>query len=247
MHHAASSLVTLLGALFPLVTAHGAVTSYVIDSVTYPGYEGYSPQYGPDTIEREWTSYNPIMTPETPDITCNGGTSADLTAQISPGSTVTAKWKQWTHRQGPVTVWMYACPTSTIEACTGQEGANWFKIDEMGLTVEPSLLSSDNWGTSIVVDELEWTSTIPEGLKSGLYLLRHELLALHQANTPQFYPECAQVEVVDGGGSFPTGEYLTAIPGAGYALADDPSVDVNVYASSEPTTFKVHGPPVWNP
>lgn len=54
-------------------------------------------------------------------------------------------------------------------------------------------LSGENWGTAKVLKTLKWDSTIPASLAAGNYLIRHELLALHQANTPQFYAECAQV------------------------------------------------------
>jgi hypothetical protein len=48
-------------------------------------------------------------------------------------------------------------------------------------------LSGTSWGTNKVLKTLQWESTIPASLKAGNYLIRHELLALHQANTPQFY------------------------------------------------------------
>jgi len=233
--------VTLPLILVPLAAAHGAVTSYVLDGKEYPGYEAYAPQYGPPTIQRQWKSYDPIFDVESAAMTCNGGTSADLVAQLAPGAKVTAKYKQWTHRQGPVTVWMYACE-GPIASCDGK-GKKWFKIDEKGLTVQPSSLASNNWGTSIVVDKLEWTLTIPKDLKPGFYLLRHELLALHQSNTPQFYPECAQIEITGSGTAIPAEEYLTSIPG--YAKKTDSNINVDIYSSTA-TTFKVHGPPVWN-
>jgi hypothetical protein len=156
-----------------------------------------------------------------PAMTCNGGTSAPLVANISAGDEITAKWAQWTHQQGPVMVWMYACP-SGFKSCDGK-GAGWFKIDQQGLTAPP--LTSTNWGTAVVEAKLAWTSTIPQNLAPGNYLIRHELLALHQANTPQFYPECAQIYVSGSGTAVPSGSYLTAIPA--YATTTDPSVDVS--------------------
>lgn len=54
-------------------------------------------------------------------------------------------------------------------------------------------LSGTSWGTAKVMKNLYWESTVPKTLAPGNYLVRHELLALHQANTPQFYAECAQV------------------------------------------------------
>jgi hypothetical protein len=65
------------------------------------------------------------------------------------------------------------------------------QIDQDGLSAPP--LSSRNWGTAKVLKNLYWESSIPKSLAPGNYLVRHELLALHQAKTPQFYAECAQV------------------------------------------------------
>jgi hypothetical protein len=45
-------------------------------------------------------------------------------------------------------------------------------------------------------------------------MIRWETLALHQANTPQWYPECAQLQITGSGTTFPTSEYLVSIPGA---------------------------------
>jgi hypothetical protein len=65
------------------------------------------------------------------------------------------------------------------------------QIDQDGLSAPP--LSSRNWGTAKVLKNLYWESSVPKSLAPGKYLVRHELLALHQAKTPQFYAECAQV------------------------------------------------------
>lgn len=151
-------------------------------------------------------------------MTCNGGTSATLSANIAAGENITAIWAQWTHQQGPVMVWMYSC-NGAFDACDGK-GSNWFKIDQMGMTAPP--LTGTNWGTAVVYATLQWTSTIPARLAPGNYLIRHELLALHQADTPQFYPECAQLVVTGSGTATPSGDYLTPIPA--YAAADDPGI-----------------------
>jgi hypothetical protein len=156
-------------------------------------------------------------------MTCNGGTSATLSANIAAGENITAIWAQWTHQQGPVMVWMYPC-NGNFDACDGK-GSNWFKIDQMGMTAPP--LTGTNWGTAVVYATLQWTSTIPARLAPGNYLIRHELLALHQADTPQFYPECAQLVVTGSGTETPSGDYLTPIPA--YAAADDPGILVSSY------------------
>jgi len=57
---------------------------------------------------------------------CNGGTKADLSAPVKAGGTVKALWKQWTHSQGPVMVWMYKC-AGDFTSCDGS-GKKWFKV-----------------------------------------------------------------------------------------------------------------------
>jgi len=232
-----TTALTTASLLVAQVSAHGAVTSYVIAGTTYAGYQGFSPSTTP-VIQRQWPNYNPIMTVTDAAMTCNGGTSAALSANITAGQTVTAKWAQWTHQQGPVMVWMYACG-GAFTSCTGKD-KKWFKIDQMGMTAPP--LSGTAWGTAQVYKTLQWTSTIPKNLAPGNYLIRHELLALHQANTPQFYPECAQLTVTGTGTGVPSGAFLASIPA--YAAQSDPGVTVDTYASTA-TTYTCPGPAVW--
>jgi hypothetical protein len=208
-------------ALAGTAAAHGAVTSYVIGSTTYPGYEGFSPASSPKTIQFQWPDYNPTMTVGDAKIRCNGGNKADLSAPITAGQNITAVWKQWTHEQGPVMVWLFKCPGEFGASCKG-DGKGWFKIDQMGMWGDN--LNSKNWGTAIVLKNLKWSSKIPTNLAPGNYLIRHELLALHQANTPQFYAECAQIVVSGGGAAAPPADYLYSIPT--YAPQNDPGVTV---------------------
>ncbi|KAF2251498.1 lytic polysaccharide monooxygenase [Trematosphaeria pertusa] len=235
-----STAVTAIGLLAAQAAAHGAVTSYVIDGTTYPGYEGFAPATSPKTIQWQWPDYNPTMTVTDKKVMCNGGTSADLTAKVAAGGKVRANWKQWTHAQGPVMVWMYPCG-SDFKSCNGS-GKKWFKIDQMGMTAPP--LSGTSWGANQILTKLYFESTIPKSLKAGNYLIRHEIIALHQANTPQFYAECAQLEVTGSGSASPSGDYLATIPG--YAPQSDPGITVDTYASNAPTTYTPPGPKVWS-
>lgn len=59
-------------------------------------------------------------------VMCNGGTSADLVAKVKAGGKIRAIWKQWTHEQGPVMVWMYKC-SGDFKSCDGS-GKKWFKV-----------------------------------------------------------------------------------------------------------------------
>lgn len=161
------------------------------------------------------------MTSTDAKMTCNGGTSAPLSAKITAGTNITAVWGQWTHQQGPVMVWMYPCD-GAFASCDGKQ-KKWFKIDQMGLY--GSALNSNDWGTGVVYKTLKWSSKIPASLKPGNYLIRHELLALHQANTPQFYPECAQIEVTGSGTASAPANLLASIPA--YAPQSDPGIMVS--------------------
>jgi hypothetical protein len=118
-------------------------------------------------------------------------------------------------------VWLYRC-SGNFASCDGA-GRGWFKIDQMGLVAPP--LSGKAWGTAKIVKDHAWTSKIPAKLKAGNYLVRHELIALHSANSPQFYPECAQVVVTGGGSALPEANYLATIPG--YASQKDPGITVS--------------------
>jgi hypothetical protein len=151
---------------------------------------------------------------------CNGGTSAALVANVTGGSVVTAKWQQWTHQQGPVMAWLYKCPAD-IKSCDGS-GDHWFKIDQMGMTAPP--LKGTSWGTALVYKNLAWTTTLPKDIASRYYLIRHELIAQHQANNPQFYAECAQLKITGSGTAVPAASFMTHIPG--YALQSDSGVTV---------------------
>jgi len=66
---------------------------------SYPAYEGTS-KLKETTIQRQWNSYDPVTSVASPKVRCNGGTSAPQYATVAAGGTVTAKWKQWTHKQG---------------------------------------------------------------------------------------------------------------------------------------------------
>jgi hypothetical protein len=75
---------------------------------------------------------------------CNGGTSADLFAKVAAGGKIRANWKQWTHEQGPVMVWMYKC-ASDFKSCDGS-GKKWFKVrpTQHSLPTIPTMISLFN-------------------------------------------------------------------------------------------------------
>ncbi|KAL2146617.1 hypothetical protein VTI28DRAFT_3116 [Corynascus sepedonium] len=240
MHRTLGSIALLAGG----AAAHGAVTSYNIAGKDYPGYQGFSPS-GEDVIQWQWSDYNPVTQASDSKLRCNGGTGAALAATAAPGDTITANWSQWTHSQGPVLVWMYKCP-GDFSSCDGS-GQGWFKIDEGGFTPGDGIFldseTPSGWAITKIVGGGGWSSKIPDGLAPGNYLVRHELIALHQANAPQFYPECAQVTVTGSGTAEPDSSYKAAIPG--YCSQSDPNISVPINDHSIPQEYTVPGPPVF--
>ncbi|KXX75059.1 Cellulose-growth-specific protein [Madurella mycetomatis] len=245
MFNSAFAAVVLLAAE---AAAHGAVTSYVIAGKNYPGYQGFSPSNSPNVIQWQWPNYNPVTSCTDQKLRCNGGRSASLHAEAKPGDEVTAIWQQWTHSQGPIIVWMYKCP-GEFSSCDGS-GAGWFKIDEAGFSGDGRSVFLDTerpsgWEIAkLVGGNKGYTSRIPQGLAPGNYLIRHELIALHQANAPQFYPECAQIKVTGSGTAQPGSSHKAAIPG--YCSNSDSNIRVPINDHSIPQTYVVPGPPVWN-
>ncbi|MCJ1327783.1 hypothetical protein MMC10_004458 [Thelotrema lepadinum] len=234
----------LAASLATTVSAHGGVLSYSFAGKTYNGFIPYnSAANQPATIQREWDSYNPIQDPTQTTMRCNAnGANSQLTATVAAGSKVEAFWNPWPHTIGPVVVWMAKCPG----ACSSFDGSGnvWFKIDQAGL--ESGTLTTGLWGQGQLINQNStWTSTIPASLPAGQYLLRHELLAIHTSNAPQWYPECAQLTITGSGTKAPTSAYLAAIPGV-YQMSN-PEVDIDIYSNTNQgvTTYTIPGPAVW--
>ena len=93
----------------------------------------------------------------------------------------------------------------------------WFKIDEAGLL---SGTIGDGYRASgkMIDQNSSWTTTIPASVPSGNYLIRFETIALHSLPA-QLYPECAQIQITDGGNRAPTADELVSFPG-GYSASD---------------------------
>lgn len=108
----------------------------------------------------------------------------------------------------------------------------WFKIAEEGQNADGS------WGTDPLTKggNAGYTYTIPECLEPGAYLVRHELIALHDAAQypgPQFYPGCHQI-VVEGSGSTKPKD-LVSFPGA--YVGKDVLYDGKSYTVPGPKVF----------
>lgn len=91
--------------------------------------------------------------------------------------------------------------------------------------------------------------TLPSALAAGDYLLRAEIIALHEADTDytvnpargaQFYASCSQFKITGSGTVSPPGTFGFV---GGYSHAD-PGILYNLYAGA--TSYIIPGPAVWD-
>ncbi|CAG7565360.1 unnamed protein product [Fusarium equiseti] len=132
----------------------------------------------------------------------------------------------WYHYWGPLMVYMADChgPCDKFDS----HRAKWFKIWESGY-------SSTGWpagsiSRAPITDRRTWeqnnlhsnpiTVQVPQKLKSGHYLIRHEVFFSEGENGfPQLFPQCAQLHVTGQGNAVPGSDYLVEFPGA-YKMTD---------------------------
>ena len=141
------------------------------------------------SIQRSYLEINPLhINPNSTNdqLICNNpGAPAKLHAPVVAGTNITAYWGPWTHAQGPLLVWMARCPSYGCSHFIPR-GHDWFKIEQRGLM--EGAVWDGLWGMlEMHNNNNSWTTTIPARLESGHYLIRHELVALHIPNTPEFY------------------------------------------------------------
>jgi cellulase len=150
------------------------------------------------------------------------------------------EWNTWpSSHKGPVIDYLASCngACSTVDKTT----LEFFKIDEAGLisdTESPGTWATDN----LIANNNSWAITIPTGIASGPYVLRHEIIALHSAGSTdgaQSYPQCINIEVTGGGSDVPAGTLGEAL----YSETD-PGILVNIYTTG--LSYTIPGPTLYS-
>ena len=113
------------------------------------------------------------------------------------------------NHKGPCAIYMKKVTDSS--ASNNAAGDGWFKIMEDGYDSV-----AGKWCTEkLIPNDGHLSATVPSDLAPGYYLVRPELLALHQADKtppdPQFYVGCAQIFLNSSGSATPPN--TVAIPG----------------------------------
>lgn len=177
-----------------------------------------------------------------PDIICHKNAKPGaLSAPVKAGDTVELQWLPipWPDsHHGPVITYLANCngDCSTVD----KTQLKFVKIDEKGLiddSTPPGIWGADQLRSN----NNTWTVTIPESIAPGNYVLRHEIIALHSAGSPdgaQNYPQCINLEISGSGTANPTGTL-----GEELYTPTDPGILINIYQSL--SSYDIPGPALW--
>jgi lytic cellulose monooxygenase (C1-hydroxylating) len=174
------------------------------------------------------------------DIICHkSATNAGGHAQVAAGSSISIQWSSWPEsHHGPVIDYLANCGDSceTVDKTT----LEFFKIDGVGLVDDTSVPGT--WGSDqLIANNNSWLVEIPSTIAPGNYVLRHEIIALHGAESSdgaQNYPQCFNLQVTGTGTDSPTGTLGEAL----YSESDA-GILVNIYQSL--STYEVPGPTMY--
>ncbi|RYP66743.1 hypothetical protein DL771_007623 [Monosporascus sp. 5C6A] len=248
---ALATLLIVTGTLLLSFTrAHGGLANYTVGETWYRGYNPNAPkedQVGKDwMVQRVWDSIDPIFFTNDTGLACNNpGTPATSYIPIEAGQELTGVYWYWLHPVGPMSVWLADCGGPCEDVDVNQ--LNFFKIWQAGL-LEGNLVEGmwyqkqfQKWDGAPAL----WPVTIPSTIKPGLYIVRHEIMSIHVANKPQWYPECAHLNITGTGSALPSAEFYVKFPG-GYDPSD-PSIHIDIYSDElkDATNYTIPGPPVW--
>jgi hypothetical protein len=232
-------LVTLLIAqLFTdLTTAHAYVQEVATDDQVYKGFRPDKPFYTPSEPAVSWTYKAPsrefVNDYQHPDIICHKfATPASSHVEVGNGGVLRLLWSPWPAHHGPVITYLAAC-NGSCEA-SNKTALRFFKIDELGL------LDSGKWALDkLIAYNNTWSITIPGYLRSGAYVLRHEVINLDNAEgTAQNYPQCINIKVTGDGTQAPHG-----VLGTELYRADDPGIIFDIYDMNG-EAYEIPGPPL---
>ncbi|KAE8334642.1 glycosyl hydrolase family 61-domain-containing protein [Aspergillus arachidicola] len=243
-----SKLACLILGTAGLAAAHGHVDRINIDGKSYGGflvdkYPGQPNVY--DLIA--WSTadtqdaYVQTFDYNQPNIICHEDAKPGaLAGEVAAGGKVTLHWSRWfeDHR-GPVISYLANCNGSC--ASVNKTKLEFFKIEEAGLldnSKSPGRWASDE----LMAANNTWTVNIPSDIAAGNYVLRHEIIALHNAmsnNGAQAYMQCINLKITGGGTAAPKG-----IPATQFYKPTDPGILVDIFNNLR--TYVIPGPALYH-
>lgn len=196
------------------------------------------------------TATNPIPSLDSSDMACgvDGTQGVARVCSVNGASTLSFEYRDWPDdssrgsidisHKGPCAVYLKKVSSAVDDEGTGD---GWFKIWDEGYDE-----SAGKWCTEKLIDnDGHFSVKMPDGLQSGSYLVRPELLALHAADKgdPQFYVGCAQIFLKSSGNQLP--ESTVSIPG--YVDYNQPSTSFNIWDEPMALPYPMPGPAVYSP
>jgi len=163
-------------------------------------------------------------------------------AEVQAGTSVQVQWTAWADsHKGPILDYLAPCPNDNCVS-TSASALRFTKIGETGL-MGAGANGKHAFATEYLAKHNNtWEVKIPASLKSGNYVLRNEIIALHNAGTvngAQNYPQCFNLKVTGGGSaSLPPGVSAQQI-----YRPNTPGIVFNVYGAFQ--TYPIPGPPLW--
>jgi cellulase len=216
---------------------------------SYQNYDPRLPETTPSRPAAGWSipfdedyGFVPSSSFTTLDIICHkGATPGQVTIPINAGDSLSLQWSPapWTSgHHGPVLDYLAPCngPCSIVN----KTELKFFKIAEAGIIAPapfPAYYASD----LLRDNNSSWTVFIPTTLKSGEYVLRHEIIALHLAwneGDAQAYPQCINLNVTGSGNKEQAGVSAQALYGA-----KDEGILIDIWQFNG--TYVIPGPKVW--
>ncbi|KAL8693416.1 MAG: hypothetical protein Q9218_001765 [Villophora microphyllina] len=224
------------------VTAHTSFTNFYVDGA--PQGDGTCVRMSNDIPK----ATNPIRPITSQDMACgvNGDKGVARICPANSGSQLTFNFRDWPDgsqpgsldksHMGPCSVYMKKVDNSAAD--NNAAGPGWFKIFE-----DDYDNSTAQWCTSkIMANDGKLSVNVPTDLAGGYYLVRPELLALHEADKsppdPQFYVGCAQIFLQSTGSAVP--KDTVSIPG--YVSMQDPAMTFHIWDAPKQLYFPQFSP-----
>jgi len=230
-----------------LGSAHSYVSNINIDKLMYNGFHPPTPDDGPLTIGWSTTAFDQGYVNQTGytngEIICHrDGSNAHAHALVAAGDHIHIQWNGWPmSHKGPVLDYLASCGKNQPCEEVDKNDLRFFKISEYGLIdgANNTLGPGGLWATDLLIaNNNSWIVEIPPQIQPGFYVLRTEIISLHNASNAigaQNYPQCLNIRITGTGTILPEGTL-----GKDLYSPDEPSVHLDIYQGL--STYKIPGP-----